>query len=69
MVISFITEYKSANRKEINDLLLDKLSDALDENQKQKKITNLLYEMHKKDKTIKNIGSNKNSEWVLNSKP
>ncbi|WP_449354840.1 RNA-binding domain-containing protein [Virgibacillus natechei] len=67
MIISFIKEYNSASRQEINDLLLEKLSDALNETQKKKKITNLLYEMHKKDQTIKNLGSNKKPKWVLMS--
>jgi len=35
MIISFITEYGSASRKDIDNLLLDKLSDALDEQQKK----------------------------------
>jgi ATP-dependent DNA helicase RecG len=33
MIISFITEYGSASRKDIDNLLLDKLSDASDDYQ------------------------------------
>lgn len=65
LVIAFIERYKSASRKDIDELLMDKLSDALDEKQKKKKITNLLYEMHKKDSAIRNDGSNKKPKWVL----
>lgn len=68
MIISFIDEYKSATRQDIDNLLMDKLSDALDQKQKKKKITNLLYEMHKNDKIILNKGSNKKPCWVLMSK-
>lgn len=68
MILSFIKEYSSASRAELDALLLDKLSDALNQQQKKKKITNLLYEMHKKDKTIKNVGSNKKSKWISISK-
>ncbi len=65
MVIAFIKQYGSASRKDINDLLLNKLSDALDQKQKFSKIHNLLYEMSKKDKSIINQGSRKRSRWVL----
>lgn len=68
LIISFIKQYGSASRQEIDILLLDKLSDALNEKQKKKKITNLLYEMHKKDNTIVNKGSYKQPKWVLSSK-
>lgn len=65
LIISFINQYGSASRQDIDNLLLDKLSDALDANQKKKKVTNLLYEMHKKDQMIINKGSNKKPKWVL----
>ena len=65
MVIAFIKKYGSASRKEIDDLLMGKLSDALEEKQKRNKIHNLLHEMYKKDETIKNTGSKRKSKWVL----
>ncbi len=66
LIISFIKEYGSASRKDINKLLLGKLSDALRENQKYNKIRNLLYEMSKKDEIIKNVGPTSKPKWVLN---
>lgn len=65
MIIAFIKEYRAASRQDINNLIIDKLSDALDEKQKRNKITNLLSEMAKKDKTIKNTGSDKKPNWIL----
>ncbi|MFB3897790.1 MAG: RNA-binding domain-containing protein [bacterium] len=65
MVIAYLKEYGSASRKDINSLLKDKLPDLLNENQKENRITNLIYEMSKKDKTIKNTGSYTKSNWVL----
>ncbi|HDH06367.1 MAG TPA: transcriptional regulator [Nitrospirae bacterium] len=65
MIIAFIKQYGSASRKDINDLLLNKLSGALDQKQKFSKIHNLLYEMSKNDKSIINQGSRKRSRWVL----
>lgn len=45
MIIEYLKEFSSAYRQEIDNLLLDKISDALDEKQKKNKIRNLLYEM------------------------
>ncbi|MCX5823468.1 MAG: hypothetical protein NTY86_08180 [Deltaproteobacteria bacterium] len=67
MIISFITEYGSASRKDIDNLLLDKLSDALDEQQKKNKVRNLIYAMANKDNTIVNKGSSAKPHWVLTS--
>jgi len=64
-IINFIEKFGSAKRKDINDLLLKHLSDALDEKQKRNKISNLLYAMSKIDKTIKNNGSRREPKWVL----
>lgn len=68
LIISFLEKYGSASREDIDNLILDKLSDALDEEQKKKKVTNILYEMRKKDNTIINTGSNRKSRWELTSK-
>lgn len=65
MINAYIEKYGSASRKDIDDLLMDKLSDALDKSQKKTKIGNLLYQMSKKDRTIKNEGSAKKPNWVL----
>jgi len=67
MIIAFIKKYKSASRRDIDDLLIDKLSDALNEKQKKNKIRNLIYEMSKKDKSIENISSAVKPKWILTS--
>lgn len=64
MIIAFVEKYKSASRKDIDDLLMDKLSDVLDDNQKKNKIKNLLSVL-KNEKKIINVGSCKKSEWIL----
>lgn len=66
MILSFIQEYGSATRKEINELLLDKLSDVLTVEQKMDKIGNLLYVMSKKEQCLKNIGTTRIPKWVIN---
>jgi ATP-dependent DNA helicase RecG len=65
MIIEFITKFGSARRQDIDSLLLSKLPDILDERQKKNRINNLLFEMSNRDKSIKNIGSDKYSRWVL----
>ena len=58
-------EFGSASRQDIDRLLLSKLPDILDEKQKKIRVNNLLYEMAKKDKVIKNTGSDKKPSWIL----
>ena len=65
LIIDFIKQYSVASRKDIDELLMDKLPNILDENQKRKKISNLLSEMSKKDKSIKNGGSDHKPGWTL----
>lgn len=65
LVIDFIKEFSSATRKDIDDLLMSKLPDILDQKQKKNKINNLLFEMSNRDKLIRNAGSDKYSKWVL----
>ena len=65
MVLSFIKQYGQATREEIDDLLLEKLSDVLTPKQKRTKIRNLLYSMHKKDKTIEYFGKGSKSIWKI----
>ena len=65
MIIAFIEKYGSASRKEIDELLISKLSDTLDERQKLNKVRNLLYAMSKRDNVIKNIVLGNKSKWIL----
>ena len=64
MILAFIKKYGAASRKELDDLLLEKLSDALNEKQKVNKVGNLITSL-RIDGIIKNNGSDKKSSWVL----
>ncbi len=68
LIIAFIEKHGSANRDEINLLILDKLPEILTDKQKKKSINNLLTEMSKRLGIIKNIGSTKASKWILVNK-
>jgi ATP-dependent DNA helicase RecG len=66
LIIEFLKEYKKASREDIDNLIMEKLSNRLNETQKRTKIRNLLYEMSKKDNTIFNNSKSTNKpEWKL----
>jgi ATP-dependent DNA helicase RecG len=66
IIIEFLKKYKQASREDINQLILDKLSDTLNEKQKTTKINNLISTMSKKDSTIYNDSkAKKTSIWKI----
>ena len=65
LLFEYLKQYKSASREDINNLLLDKLPNILTEEQRLTKIKNMLYNMSKKRKLIKNVGGRKYPTWVL----
>jgi ATP-dependent DNA helicase RecG len=64
MIIAYLHKFERATRKEINQLLLDKLSDALDVEQKRHFVTNLLQEM-KREKLVDVDGVTRGAQWRL----
>ena len=67
LVIAYLKEFGEATRPQIDRLLQDKLSDALDEKQKKQFVTNLLQEM-KREGTVAPDGTTRWAKWRL-SKP
>ena len=66
LIFNYLKTYKKANREDIDKLILNKLSDVLNEEQKKNKIRNLLYKLSKKENKIKNIAkSTRHPNWVL----
>ena len=65
MIVDFLRKYGSASREELDSLILDKLSDVLDDAQKKNKIRNLLYAMSKRDQSIAKSGGSQQGRWVL----
>ncbi|PZP62676.1 MAG: transcriptional regulator [Pseudoxanthomonas spadix] len=64
LLTEYLKKYQRANRAEINQLLLDKLSDALTVEQKVKKIDNLLTKLRRAGR-IHNAGSRGQPAWAL----
>ena len=60
----FIKKFGKATREDIDKLLSGKLSDALDDSQKVKKIGNLLTKMRRSE-IIANKGSRTAPEWII----
>lgn len=67
LILGFLEKYGSASRDELSKLILDKLSDVLDEKQKLNKFRNLLYSMSKRDQTIVKSGGLHKGRWLLSS--
>lgn len=64
LVTDYLTEFGSATRQEINELLWPTLSDALNDKQKTDKITNVLAKMRRGGQ-IHNTGTRQLSRWEL----
>jgi ATP-dependent DNA helicase RecG len=64
MILGFIEEFGSATRQDIDSLLLEKLPEIYQGEQKTNKINNLLGSLRKTNK-IKNIGSYRYPEYIL----
>ena len=67
LIIDLISKYGKASKEDIDNLILDILPAVLDEQKKKNKVRNLVYSMHKKDKTIENQGTTRHPLWILSS--
>ncbi len=65
MILDFLRQYGRASRGELDSLILPKLSDALNDDQKRNKVKNLLQVMSKRDKTIAMALDSPPKRWVL----
>ncbi|MDO9228268.1 MAG: putative DNA binding domain-containing protein [Syntrophales bacterium] len=63
LILDMIGKHQPVSREEINELLLDKLPEVLNKDQKMDKIHNLVSSLS--GKRIRNIGGRRTSKWVL----
>ena len=64
LITDFLTKFSRANRKEVNNLLDGKLSEALSPDQQARKISSLLTRLRRRG-VITNEGSTKKPSWKL----
>jgi ATP-dependent DNA helicase RecG len=68
LIVDYLTQFGSATRQDIDDLLRDKLSDTLTSEQKARKIANLLTKL-RRDGHIRNSGLRSSPVWTLANRP
>lgn len=64
LIVDYLSQFGEASRQDLNDLLWDKLSDALDDGQKRNKVMNLLTKLRTSGQ-IANAGSRSKPRWLL----
>ena len=64
LITDYLKKFGKASREEIDRLILDKLSDALELDQRKKKVANLLTKLRRAG-VIRNQGPKKAPEWVI----
>jgi ATP-dependent DNA helicase RecG len=65
LILQYLSQFGKASKKEIRDLVKDKLPDVLDDKQKENKLRNLLYDMSKKGLIVRDSDNFKDSRWQL----
>ncbi len=65
LIVEYLKQYGKAKKKDIRELLWDKLPDALNDTQKENKIHNLLAALRKQRIIGKDSENQQQSSWIL----
>lgn len=65
MIIEYIRKYGKAKKKDIRELLWDKLPDVFDDIKKNSKISTLLTSLRQKGHITKDSPNQQISNWIL----
>ncbi len=65
MIVEYLKQYKKAKKKDIRELLWDKLPDALSDKQKEYKVGNLLAILKKNNVIDTDSTNQQRSYWIL----
>lgn len=65
LIIKYLEQYGTAKKKDIRDLLWDKLPEILEDKQKEAKIRNLLAALRKKEVIKTDSENHQKSNWIL----
>lgn len=64
LVLAYLDQFGEASRAKLDEVLLDKLPATLDLKQKRNRVRNLLHQMSRRDRTIRNAGNRAAPRWV-----
>ena len=65
LIVSYIKQFGKGKKQNIRKLLLEKLPDALDEKQKENKISNLLAGLKRENVITSDSNNQQKSNWIL----
>ncbi|MCM1127035.1 MAG: hypothetical protein NC429_11245, partial [Lachnospiraceae bacterium] len=65
LIVEYLKQYKKAKKKDIRELLWDKLPDVLSDAQKEHKVSNLLAALKKNNVIDTDSSNQQRSYWVL----
>lgn len=65
MIVDFINKFGKANRKQIDDLLWDKLPAVLDEKQKKRKVLTLLTYLRQNNVIVTDSDNRQTCNWII----
>ena len=65
LIIEYLKQYRKAKKKDIRELLWDKLPDVLNDAQKENKIRNMLTALRKQDIIDTDSENQQKSNWIL----
>ena len=65
LIVKYLEQYKSAKKKDIKQLLWDKLPEVMEDKQKEDKIRNLLSSMRRKGIITTDSSNQQKSSWIL----
>lgn len=65
LIVEYLKKYEKAKKKEIRELLWDKLPDSLSEKQKENKVTNLLTALRMQEVITTDSKNQQKSFWIL----
>lgn len=65
LIVEYLKKYEKAKKKDIRELLWDKLPDALSDKQKENKIRNMLTALRKQDIIDTDSENQQKSNWIL----
>ena len=68
LIVKYLEQYGSAKKRDVKELLWDKLPEVMDDKQKESKIVNLLTSMRKKEIIKTNSKNQQISFWILTEK-